>query len=79
MNGMQETVSDPRAPGLKERVKRFYADNPSEELTHTLLREKFSCSKWTAVWILRELIAEGVLESVHVIRLRTKGIAKEGA
>lgn len=74
---MQETVSDPHLPGLKERVKRFYADNPSEELTHALLREKFACSKWTAVWILRELVEEGILESVHVIRLRTKGIAKE--
>ena len=71
------TSTDRREPGLKARVKRFFLDNPREELTHALLREKFACSKWTAVWLLRELVEEGVLESVHVIRLRTEGIAKE--
>lgn len=76
---MLEIVSDRPEPGLKARVKRFYAERPDEELTHASLRAKFGLSKWTAVWVLRELVEEGVLESVHVIRLRSKGIAKEGA
>lgn len=62
---------------LKLRVKAFYRDNPGEELTHQQFRDKFSCSKWTAVWIIRTLIEEGLLESPHVIRLRSEGIAKE--
>ena len=70
-------MTERRSLGLKDRVKRFYADNPREELTHASLRAKFGLSKWTAVWVLRELVEEGVLESVHVIRLRTEGIAKE--
>jgi hypothetical protein len=64
---------------LKLRVKRFYADNPEEELTYPALMAKFSCSKWAARWIVRTLVEEGECESVHVIRLRVQGIAKEVA
>jgi len=67
------TEIERRERGLKARVKRFYFDNPDEELTHALLRAKFGITKWTAVWLLRELVEEGILESVHVIRLRMKG------
>lgn len=62
---------------VKYRVKCYFATNPTEELTHPMLREKFGISKWTAVWVLRELVEEGLLESVHIIRLRSQGIAKE--
>lgn len=64
---------------LKYRVRCYFDDNPDEELTHAQLREKFSMSKWTAVWVLRELVEEGYMESVHIIRLRSQGIAKEVA
>ncbi len=63
-------MKDRRELSLKGRVRRFYFDNPTEELTHNMLRQKFGISKWTAVWVLRELVEEGLLESVHVIRLR---------
>jgi hypothetical protein len=62
---------------LKFRIKCYFDNNPTEELTHAMLREKFSISAWTAKWVLHELVAEGKLESVHVIRLRVNGIAKE--
>jgi len=62
---------------LRVRVLEFFRDNPTEELTHQLLYAKFGCPKWTAVGVIRELVADGVLESVHVIRLRSAGIAKD--
>lgn len=71
------TIPPRKALNLKFRVKCFFAANPDEELTPTLLREKFGLTKWTGRWVLRELVEEGTLESVHVIRLRTSGIAKE--
>jgi hypothetical protein len=64
---------------LKLRVKRFYTENPTEELTYPGVMEKFSCTKWAARWIVRTLVEDGFIESVHVIRLRTQGIAREPA
>lgn len=63
---------------LKLRVRRFFADHPDEELTAADFRSKFNCSEATRRWIMVALGGEGgEIESVHVIRLRAKGIAKE--
>lgn len=63
---------------LKLRVRRFFTDHPDEELTAAQFRDKFNCSEATRRWIMVALGGEGgEIESVHVIRLRVKGIAKE--
>jgi hypothetical protein len=76
------TATDIQVPsrkvlGLKYRVRCFFRDNPQEELTHSLLRSKFGCTVATSKWLVSTLVEEGLVESVHVIRLRTMGIAKE--
>jgi hypothetical protein len=77
MESDMATIELPPKPlTLKAQVQLYFETNPDEELTHAILRTKFSMSKWTAVWILRELKDEGILESAHVIRLRVKGIAR---
>lgn len=66
--------------GLKLRVRRFFAENPDEEMTAAQFRAKFNCTEATRRWIMVSLGGEsGEIESVHVIRLRAKGIAKEPA
>lgn len=65
--------------GLKHRVKCYFRDNPQEELTHPVLRVKFGCTVATAKWLVATLVEEGLIESVHVIRLRSMGIAREVA
>lgn len=62
---------------LKLRVKRFFLDNPDEEVTPAEFRAKWSCTEATRRWLIVALAEEGLLESVHVIRLRAKGIARE--
>lgn len=62
---------------LKYRVKCFFAANPEEELTPAEFRIKFNCTEHARRWLMGELGGEhGELESVHVVRLRTSGIAK---
>jgi hypothetical protein len=65
-----------RADSLRGRVAKFFLDNPDEELTYDLGCIKFSCSRSSlehVVFVLRE---ERIIETVHVIRNRSKGIAR---
>lgn len=62
---------------VPEAVRRFFLANPDEELTFEQLALKFGCTVWTARHAVRELKEAGLIESVHVIRNRSKGIAKE--
>jgi len=64
-------------PSLVVRVRSYYANNPEEELTYAGVTAKFGCTYETARKVVSALVAVGCLESVHVIRLRTKGVAKE--
>lgn len=65
-----------RKNGLGFRIERFFIDNPTEELTYVQLAAKFDCSVCAARWAVKELIKRRDIESVHVIRLRVKGIAE---
>lgn len=55
---------------------KFYTDNPQEELSFVDIVEKYGCSLWTARQAVYELQRDGVLESVHVVRTRIKGMGK---
>ncbi len=58
-------------------LTQFYTDNPDEELTFADIATKYGCSLWTARTAVYNLQREGVLESVHVIRTRVRGMARE--
>lgn len=66
-------------PNLVVRVRTYYQSNPDEELTYQAIVAKFGCTLWTARRTVYVLIEQGFLESVHVVRKREKGIAKEEA
>lgn len=72
-------MNDRRQPGLPARVRKFFEDNPDEELSYKAIMAKFGCTMWTARKCVYELAEAGYLESVHVIRRRVKGIATEEA
>lgn len=60
--------------GAKETLRRYFQANPDEELTWPDMLVKFERCRKTLTLALAELIEEGELESVHVIRLREKGM-----
>lgn len=61
---------------LPGRIERFFTDNPDEELTHLDIVAKFGCSEHAARQAVAKLRGEGLLESLFVIRNRSKGIAR---
>jgi hypothetical protein len=67
MRGMREN-------SVVGRLKRFYEDNPEEELTFPDICAKFSCSYGAAAEAVKQLRHLGFLESVSVIRTRKKGM-----
>lgn len=69
----------PVRQNLVLRVRSYYLANPDEELTYQAIVTKFGCTLWTARRTVYVLIEQGFLESVHVVRKREKGIAKETA
>ncbi|MCW1958147.1 MAG: hypothetical protein KIH64_006295 [Mycobacterium sp.] len=66
-----------RQDGVVQRIRAFFAANPEEELTFAMLQSKFGCTLWTARRAVYDLIEAGDLESVHVVRRRERGIARE--
>lgn len=66
----------PRKGSLAERIAAFFAANPDEELTHEDLAIKFDAAQFAVGYALAKLRARGLLESVHIVRLRSKGIAR---
>lgn len=69
-------LAPPRKTNLLPRIRKFFVDNPDEELTLPMLREKFGVSANAIAEALKRLKKEGQIESVHVVRLRAKGIAR---
>jgi hypothetical protein len=62
--------------GVKARMARFFRTNPEEELTFEQAILKFSANNYTLRQGVQELVKEGLLESVHVVRLKSRGVAK---
>jgi Fic family protein len=80
MPGTTMTLAAMTTSGAKRSVRawliKFYADNPQEELSFADIVKKYGCSLWTARQAVYELQRDGVLESVHVVRTRIKGMGK---
>lgn len=68
-----------RNGSLVDKIKRYLEDNPDEELTMAIICLKFDCCYSAAKSAVERLRNSGHFESVHVIRLRSKGIMKEMA
>lgn len=79
---MTERIKRPRAPrprdpeSLFSRLRQFYEDNPDEELSFADAALKFGATRRNVESVVEQLRKLGVLESVHVIRRREKGIAR---
>lgn len=59
---------------IADRVLKFFQDNPDEELTPQDIRDKFGASYSSASNMLQR--HGDILESVHVVRLKSKGVAQ---
>lgn len=60
---------------LTGRMRRFFLDNRDEEMTYEMLSVKFECSVVEARTVVKTLREAGVVESLHVIRHPSKGVA----
>lgn len=69
----EEEVKRRHPHGLPARLLAFYEANPDEELTYSDIVAKFSVSPFTAREAVKALRSQ--IESVHIVRLRAKGIA----
>jgi len=61
-------MSDHRHTGTTAAVRRFFKDNPGEELTYDDMRVKFDLSDRELYRLAREMRKEGLVEVVHVVR-----------
>lgn len=59
------------------KLAQFFDWAPDEELTLTQIMDKYGCSYNTARYAVYELRERGLVESVHVVRARAKGVARE--
>ena len=64
------------ASSMTTLLRKFFADNPDEELTYPMLMAKFDCTYDAAHNAVKVLARHGEIESVHVIRTRAKGQGK---
>lgn len=60
---------------VRQRVRQFFVDNPDEELTYEEMAAKFDTTINHCRELVKALKDEGLIESVHVIRNRSKGTA----
>ena len=69
------------AEKLPAKILAYFQANPDEELTYADIAAKFSVSQERARTTVRDLMtgrAKALLESVHVVRLKAKGVRTDG-
>ena len=64
-----------RPNSASQRVRRFFRDNPDEELTYAQMMVKFSISQDRVYELVKLMRHEGLIEAVHVVRCVAKGRA----
>lgn len=57
-----------KAPDKRDKVRRFFIDNPDEELLLSDIMTKFGMCEGTVRSTIHQLRREGLIESVHVYR-----------
>ena len=62
---------------LSDVIGEYFEANADEEMTYADISQKFGCTIEAARQAVYAAMDSGVIESVHVIRNRSKGIAKE--
>lgn len=63
-----------RSTSTEARLRNFYETNRSEELTYSDIQVKFDCSQSSALNAVHRLKVAGLVETVHVIRVKTTGV-----
>lgn len=58
------------------RIRAFFVANPDEELTFDQIAVKFDCTIEQARFAVRDVAKTVDIESVHIIRMRAKGVAR---
>ena len=58
---------------MTNQIRCFLTENPDVEMTFHEIRQRFGIDKPRANDIVRNLTKEGVIESVHLVRVRPKG------
>ena len=56
--------------GLTSRVWQFFKNNREEELDRLTIMQKFDASRANADYTLKRLKGAGLVESVHVVRVK---------
>lgn len=69
-------MDKPRSDSLAARMLAYFQANPDEELLRQDVAEKFGAKMKSVDFAIGRLRDQGYLESVHVVRLRERGIAK---
>jgi len=67
----------PSPDALTRRITSYFQSNPDEELSIADMATKFGCTKHCVTTAIGRIKPEGVIESVHVVRLRARGIASD--
>ena len=68
-------MSGLQANSANQRVRRFFRDNPDEELTYAQMMVKFSISRNRVYELVKLMRGEELVEAVHVVRHIAKGRA----
>lgn len=55
---------------VRDRLKQFFAWAPDEELSFADIVQKYGCTLWTARHAVYDLQRDGVLESIHIVRVK---------
>ena len=72
-NRAPPVVREYQRDSMTNRIRCFLTQNPEVELTFRQIREQFDIDKPRANDIIRNLTKEGIIESIHVVRVRPKG------
>ena len=58
----------PNPLSANQRVRRYFRDNPDEELTYMDMMEKFSLSRNRVYELVKLMRSEELVEAVHIVR-----------
>ena len=64
-----QRIGDRDKLGVAERLRRFFANNPFEELSVDDVAAKFGCQRGTAEHAVATLRQDGLIERVSIYRI----------
>ena len=58
----------PNPCSANQRVRRYFRDNPDDELTYAEMMEKFSLNRCRVYELVKLMREEELVEAVHIVR-----------